>query len=67
MQESIKILDEYVKQIKEGKDVQIPLHESDIADIFSELKRNDDKRLFEYINLLPTDIVGNAILELPEK
>jgi len=67
MEDKIKVLDEYIQALKDGKDIEIPLHESDIADILSELKKKDNKKVKDYLTYLPAEVLGDTILELPEK
>ncbi|MDQ1339937.1 MAG: magnesium transporter [Campylobacterota bacterium] len=65
--ELIKKLDEYIKELKTNPDAETTLHESDIADILTEIKKVDKDRFFEYLKALPPEIIGDAFLELPDR
>jgi len=44
-----------------------PMHASVIAKLFKKIKKQDDEKFFEYLKKIPTDILGDVLLELPEK
>ena len=44
-----------------------PMHASVIAKLFKKIKKQDDEKFFEYLRKIPTDILGDVLLELPEK
>ena len=46
---------------------QQSMHASVIAKLLKKIKKQDDERFFEYLKKIPTDILGDVLLELPEK
>jgi magnesium transporter len=65
--EQLKQLDDYIKAIKEGREPEIDLHESDIAEILTEIKKEDNEKFYDYLTSLPPEILGDTFLELPDK
>jgi len=46
---------------------QQSMHASVIAKLLKKIKKQDDEKFFEYLKKIPTDILGDVLLELPEK
>jgi len=46
---------------------QQSMHASVIAKLLKKIKKQDDTKFFEYLKKIPTDILGDVLLELPEK
>jgi len=46
---------------------QQPMHASVIAKLLKKIKKQDDTNFFEYLKKIPNDILGDVLLELPEK
>jgi len=46
---------------------QQAMHASVIAKLLKKIKKQDDAKFFEYLKKIPTDILGDVLLELPEK
>ena len=65
--EQIQLLDSYIVAINEGKEPDIVLHESDIAEILTEIKKEDSEKFYNYLTSLPPEILGDTFLELPDK
>ncbi len=65
--EQIQLLDGYITAINEGKETDIVLHESDIAEILTEIKKEDSDKFYNYLTSLPPEIQGDTFLELPDK
>ena len=65
--EQLKLLDKYIEAIKNGEEPEIVLHESDIAEILTEIKKEDSEKFYDYLTSLPPEILGDTFLELPDK
>lgn len=65
--EQLKLLDTYIEAIKKGEEPEIVLHESDIAEILTEIKKEDSEKFYDYLTTLPPEILGDTFLELPDK
>lgn len=63
----IKELSDYVNKKLAGDDsVLLDLHEADIADALKSIKKLDEEQYYTYLKILPAELLGLVILELPE-
>lgn len=62
-----KRLDEYIEALKAGHEPEFDLHESDIAEILTEIKKEDKEKFYDYLTSLPPELQGDTFLELPDK
>lgn len=46
---------------------QHALHESEIAYLLKKTRKKDKEKFYKYLNKIPNDILGDVLLELPEK
>lgn len=65
--EQLEILNAYIEAIKKGEEPETILHESDIAEILTEIKKEDNEKFYDYLTSLPPEILGDTFLELPDK
>lgn len=64
---TLKELDEFIKAKSEQRDdVTLDLHEADIADALKTIRKADEERFYSYVKLLPPELLGLVLLELPE-
>ena len=66
-EDQLRILDQYIEAVKAGEEPDTVLHESDIAEILTEIKKEDSGKFYDYLTSLPPEILGDTFLELPDK
>lgn len=65
--EQARQLESYIEAVKSGVEPEIELHESDIAEILTEIKKEDPEKFYAYLTALPPEVQGDTFLELPDK
>ncbi|MCV6608511.1 MAG: magnesium transporter [Campylobacterales bacterium] len=64
--EIIAQLEEYIEHSKNSCELEFTLHESDVAEALEDIKRVDEEKFVYFVRNLPKEIIGEAIMELPE-
>lgn len=64
--EKLAELEAYVDGVQAGESPELELHESDIADLLTEIRKEDEERYYAIVRALPAEMVGETFLELPD-
>jgi magnesium transporter len=70
---NFKAIDLYLQELQNGKkradsinDIRdVNVDDADIADYLEDIKRDDEKKFFDYLNSLPLNIKAQTFMELP--